>query len=83
VKVLPSEELLPYGGLLECDVPTLALHGSKESWKHDHPENVWNAMCQHTHSIHRINGDSGGNYHLMDEESTKGMGFCQELPAPR
>jgi hypothetical protein len=39
---------IPTGGRSECDVPTLALHRSKESWKHYHPEDVWNAMCQHT-----------------------------------
>jgi hypothetical protein len=39
---------------MECDVPTLALHG--------------------------INGDSAGNYHHIDEESTGRMGFRRESP---
>jgi hypothetical protein len=26
--------------------------------------------------------NSGGNYRLLDEESTGRMEFCQELPAP-
>jgi hypothetical protein len=39
---------------LECDVPTLALHG--------------------------ISRESGGNYQLIDEESTRGRGFQRELP---
>jgi hypothetical protein len=43
-------ELFPSGGLLERAVPTLALHGSKESWNRYHPEDVWNAMCQHSHN---------------------------------
>jgi hypothetical protein len=42
---------------LECDVPTLALHG--------------------------INGESAGNYHLMNEEYFEGRGFRWELPAQR
>jgi hypothetical protein len=54
----PSEKgilaLLPSGGLLESDLPTLALH--------------------------RINGESAGNYHLRDEESTEERGFRRELP---
>jgi hypothetical protein len=47
---------------LERDVPTLALYRSKESWNRYHPEEFWNAL-------HVINGESAGNYHLMDEES--------------
>jgi hypothetical protein len=34
---------------LECDVPTLGLHRSEESWNRYQPEDVWNAMCQHSH----------------------------------
>jgi hypothetical protein len=36
-----------------------------------------------TLELHGINGDSAGNYHLIDEESTGGMGFCRELSAHR
>jgi hypothetical protein len=43
---------------------------SKESWNCYHPDDFSNAMCQHSHGI---NGDFAGNYHLMDEESTRGM----------
>jgi hypothetical protein len=42
-------ESLPSRGRLECDVPTLALHGSKESWNRSHPEDDYTAMCQHSH----------------------------------
>jgi hypothetical protein len=49
-------EMLPSRGRLECNVPTLALHG--------------------------INGESAGNYHLIDKESTRGRGFLRELPTP-
>jgi hypothetical protein len=58
-----------------------ALHRSKESWNHYHPEDIWNAMSQHSHALHGINGDSAGNYHLMDKESTRGKEFHRELPA--
>jgi hypothetical protein len=51
---------------MECNVPTLALHGSKESWNRHQSEDVLNA------------GDSSGNYHLMDEESTGARGFHRE-----
>jgi hypothetical protein len=34
-------------------------------------------------ALHWINGESVGNYHLIDEESTGGRGFCRELPAHR
>jgi hypothetical protein len=34
-------------------------------------------------ALHGINGKSAGNYHLIDEESTGGMGFRRELPAHR
>jgi hypothetical protein len=34
-------------------------------------------------ALHGINGESAGNYHLIDEESTGGRGFCRELPAHR
>jgi hypothetical protein len=33
--------------------------------------------------IHGINGESAGNYHLMDKESTGGRGFRCELPGNR
>jgi hypothetical protein len=46
VKILES---LLSGGRLECDAPTLALHGSNESWNRYHPEEVWNVMCPHSH----------------------------------
>jgi hypothetical protein len=36
-----------------------------------------------TLTLHGINGVSAGNFHLMDEESTGGIGFCWELPAHR
>jgi hypothetical protein len=36
-----------------------------------------------TLALHGINGDSAGNYHHMDEESTGIMGFRRELPAYR
>jgi hypothetical protein len=36
-----------------------------------------------TLALHGINGDSAGNYHLMDEESAGGRGFRRELPAHR
>jgi hypothetical protein len=36
-----------------------------------------------TLALHGINGDSVQNYHLMDEEFTRGMGFRRELPARR
>jgi hypothetical protein len=34
-----------------------------------------------TLTLHRINGESAGNYHLRDEESTGERGFRRELPA--
>jgi hypothetical protein len=34
-----------------------------------------------TLTIHGINGESAGNYQLIDKESTSGKGFHQELPA--
>jgi hypothetical protein len=34
-----------------------------------------------TLALHGINGKSAGNYHAMNEESTQGRGFLQELPA--
>jgi hypothetical protein len=40
MKIFLSKELLSFGGLLERDVLTHALHGSKESWNHYHPEDV-------------------------------------------
>jgi hypothetical protein len=45
-----NPEFLPSEGLMECDVPTLALNGIKESWSCYYPEDVWNAMCQHSQS---------------------------------
>jgi hypothetical protein len=33
--------------------------------------------------LHGINGDSARNYNLIDEKSTGGMEFRQELPAHR
>jgi hypothetical protein len=33
--------------------------------------------------LHGINEESTGNCHLIDEESTGGIGFRQELPAHR
>jgi hypothetical protein len=32
-------------------------------------------------TLHGINGESAGNYHLMNEEYTRGRGFLRELPA--
>jgi hypothetical protein len=34
-----------------------------------------------TLALHKITGDSAGNYHLIDEESTQGWEFHRELPA--
>jgi hypothetical protein len=34
-----------------------------------------------TLALHRINEDSAGNNHLLDEEYSRGMGFRWELPA--
>jgi hypothetical protein len=34
-------------------------------------------------SVHEIHGESAGSFHLMNEESTGGRGFRQELPAHR
>jgi hypothetical protein len=36
-------------------VPTLTQHKSNESWNRYHPEDVWNAMCQHLHNTGVIN----------------------------
>jgi hypothetical protein len=36
-----------------------------------------------TLALHRINGDSDRNYHLIDEESSGGSGFRRELLAHR
>jgi hypothetical protein len=36
-----------------------------------------------TLALHGINGESAGNYHLINEESTGGRGFCRELPPHR
>jgi hypothetical protein len=36
-----------------------------------------------TLALHGINGESAGNYHLINEESTGGRGFRRELPAHR
>jgi hypothetical protein len=47
--------LLSSGGLLECGAPTLVQHKSKQSWNHDHPEDVWNAVRQHWHYIGVMN----------------------------
>jgi hypothetical protein len=34
-----------------------------------------------TLALHGINGDSAGNYHLMDKDSPRGWEFHRELPA--
>jgi hypothetical protein len=98
--------LLPSGGFLERGVPTLAQHKSNESWNRYHPEDVWNAMCLHSHytgvmnpgivtiwrslergwptlALHGINGESAGNYPLINEECTRGRGFWLKLTAHR
>jgi hypothetical protein len=36
-----------------------------------------------TLTLHEINGESVGNYHLIDDESTGGSGFRREIPAHR
>jgi hypothetical protein len=36
-----------------------------------------------TLALHGINGNSAGNYHLMDEEFTGEIGFRRQLPAHR
>jgi hypothetical protein len=34
-----------------------------------------------TLALRGINGESAGNYHLINEESTRGRGFHQKMPA--
>jgi hypothetical protein len=34
-----------------------------------------------TLALHGINGESAGNYHLIDEESTRGRGFLVGIPS--
>jgi hypothetical protein len=36
-----------------------------------------------TLTLHKINRESARDYHLIDEESTKRMGFHRELPSNR
>jgi hypothetical protein len=43
---------------LEHGVPTLAQHKSNESRNRYHPEDVWNAVCQHSHYTGVMNPDS-------------------------
>jgi hypothetical protein len=66
--------------VLERGVPTLAQHKSTDSWNRYHSEDVWNAMCQHSHYTW-VRNPGIGNYQLIDEESTRGKGFHRELPA--
>jgi hypothetical protein len=68
---------------LERDVPTLAQNGSNESWNRYHPEGGSLERDVPTLALHGINGESAGNNHLINEESTEVTGFRRELPAHR
>jgi hypothetical protein len=59
------------------------LPGITLSWTRN-PQEEWLFLWElpaHGGGIHRRNGYSAGNYQFIDEESTRGTGFRQELRA--
>jgi hypothetical protein len=78
--------LFPSRRLLECNVPTLAPHRSNCYFNCYPPENVWNAMCQHSHYSGEMNPGivtirkPFGTRCANSRTTWDKWGFCRKLP---